>query len=232
MKKTTPLSFILTISIVLLTALFTGCAQNEESEKSTGKAVALNNEAQRAEAADKSPKESARGLKVGKRVEDFSAVQARGGKFKLSEALKWGPVVVVFYRGQWCPFCNKHMSALNDSLNLITERGARLVAVSPEKPEYAKKMIEKLKTDFSLLYDEGYAIASLFDVLFQPDEATIELYNDKLNAELKTAHSDDSQRLPVPATFILDKNGVIVWRQFDTDYKIRANVNDIVKNLP
>jgi len=176
--------------------------------------------------------EEARGLSVGDTATDFSATDLNLDEFQLSQALQEGPVVLVFYRGQWCPLCNRHLSALQDSLNLITEKGAQLVAVSPEKPEYGAQMADKTGASFTLLYDEGYQIAKSFDVLFRPSAATRTAYNTMLNAQLKKAHSDDSQRLPIPATFIIDKEGVIVWRQFDPNYKVRASVKDIVKHLP
>ncbi len=141
-------------------------------------------------------------------------------------------IVIMFYRGQWCPVCNRHLSQVQDSLEMITARGAQLIAVSPEKPELLKKTREKTKARFQLLYDEGYAISDVFDVTFLPNKATRLLYNTAIRANLKEAHSDDSERLPIPATFILDTKGVVVWRQFDPDYKVRASVQDILNHLP
>ena len=82
-----------------------------------------------------------------------------------------------------------------------------------------------------MLYDSGYVIMKQFDVLFRPEESILSRYEKKFGDQLKTSHSDDSQRLPVPATFILDKNGIVKWRHFDTNYRIRSNVADIMKNL-
>lgn len=175
--------------------------------------------------------DEARGLAVGDTVQDFSATELNLDNFKLSKALENGPVVLLFYRGQWCPVCNRHLSALQDSLDLITQKGAQLIAVSPEKPEYGAKMAEKTGARFTLLYDEDYAIAKAFDVLFLPDAATRSAYNTKLNAQLNNAHSDDSQRLPIPATFIIGQDGTILWRHFDPDYKKRASVKEITKAL-
>jgi peroxiredoxin len=172
------------------------------------------------------------GAQVGDVVKDFSALDMFGKKFNLSEALKKGPIVLVFYRGQWCPFCNKHLSAIQDSLNLITDKGATVVAVSPEKPDYLQKTVEKTNATFTLLYDEDYKISSQFDVLFLPEGAARTKYNTFLGANLSEAHSDDSQQLPVPATFIISSERHIVWRHFDRNHKKRSTVADIVKNLP
>ncbi|PKP01903.1 MAG: alkyl hydroperoxide reductase [Bacteroidetes bacterium HGW-Bacteroidetes-9] len=179
----------------------------------------------------KSVKE-AKGLAVGAQVANFSATNQKGETFILSEALQKGPVVVIFYRGQWCPVCNKHLGQVQDSLQQIYNHGATVVAISPEKTEYLAKTAEKTHASFTLLYDEGYAIANQFDVTFDPDSATKVVYNVVLGANLKNAHSDDSQRLPIPATFIIGQDHKIVWRQFDPDYKKRSTVSEILKNIP
>jgi peroxiredoxin len=176
--------------------------------------------------------EEAKGVPIGTMIKPFAAKTAEGKRFSLKQALDKGPVVLVFYRGQWCPVCNKHLHKLQDSLSLITDKGAQLVAISPEKPELLSRTREKTGATFPLLYDEGYAIANLFDVTFLPPKATRLLYNTAINANLKEAHSDDSERLPIPATFVLDQKGKVVWRQVDPDYKVRASVQDILRNLP
>lgn len=179
----------------------------------------------------KSVKE-AKGLQIGDIVKDFSAVDLHDSTFNLFEALKKGPVVVIFYRGQWCPICNKHLSTIQDSLQLIYDKGASVIAISPEKSKFLKRTAEKTHASFSLLYDEGYKIANLFDVTFKPDNLTTVMYNTVLRANLKEANTDDSQRLPIPATFIIGTDSKIVWRHFDPDYKKRSTVKDIVDNLP
>lgn len=172
------------------------------------------------------------GLQVGDFVNDFTAKDLHERTFVLSEALKKGPVVVIFYRGHWCPICNKHLSTLQDSLQLIYNKGASVIAISPEKPEYLEQTAKKTHASFSLLYDEGFKIADLFDVTFKPDSITITIYNTMLGADLKKAHSDESQRLPIPATFIIGTDSKIVWRHFDPNYKKRSTVAEIVKNIP
>lgn len=174
----------------------------------------------------------AKGLQVGNFLKDFKAKDLHNSTFTLSDALKKGPVVVIFYRGQWCPICNKHLSHLQDSLQLIYEKGATVVAISQENSEFLKRTAEKTHASFSLLYDEGYKISDLFDVTFKPDSITVTIYNTMLGANLKNAHSDNSQRLPIPATFIIGQDSKIAWRHFDPNYKKRSTVADIVKNIP
>ncbi len=173
----------------------------------------------------------AHGLPVGAKTPLFSALDADSNIFVLSDALKEGPVVLIFYRGYWCPVCNKHLGKLQDSLNLIKQAGGRLIAVSPEKPVFLDKMAEKTGAEYTLLYDEGYKIADAFDVTFKPKKTELFTYNVVLGAKLKKTHSDKSERLPIPATFIINTDGTIVWRQFDPDYHNRSNVSDILKVL-
>lgn len=178
------------------------------------------------------PVDDVKGLSAGQTAPDFSANDIQGRIYHLKAALTKGPVVLIFIRGQWCPFCNKHLSHLQDSLSLIYGKGATVVVVSPEKSQFIKKTIEKTGAEFSILYDNGYKISDAYDLTFKPDSITRLMYNTALGAKLKEAHSDESERLPVPATFIINENGIIVWRQFDRDYKKRSSINDILNNIP
>lgn len=174
----------------------------------------------------------ASGLQVGETVKNFTAVDLHGDTFELAETLQKGPLVLIFYRGHWCPVCNKHLKKLEAGLDKIYARGAQVIAVSPEKSEFLKLTSDKTKVSFRLLFDEGYKISKLFDVYFKPGTLYSLIWNTMLGAKLKEAHSDDSGQLPIPATFIIDKNAKIVWRHFDPDYTKRSTVEDILANLP
>jgi len=169
----------------------------------------------------------AKGLPVGAAAPLFSALDADSAAFSLSDALASGPVVLIFYRGYWCPVCNRHLGQIQDSLRMITGKGVTVVAISPEKPEYLDRMKEKTGASFRLLYDEGYTIADAYDVTFTPKNSELVIYNTVLNANLKKTHSDDSQRLPIPATYLINTQGMITWSQFDPDYKKRSSVSEI-----
>ena len=173
-----------------------------------------------------------KGIPIGTNITMFSATDADGNTYKLKEALTKGPVVVVFYRGQWCPVCNRHLSNLQDSLQLIYAKGASVIAISPEKPALLATTRKKTKATFTLLHDKDFIIGEMFDVVFDPDKKLVSIYNDKLKANLDTASSDGSNRLPVPATYIINKDGVVVWKQFNPDYTKRASVLEIIKYIP
>ena len=173
----------------------------------------------------------AEGLQAGVSAPMFKAIDADNQDYSLENALKEGPVVLIFYRGHWCPHCNRHLIRIQDSLDLIYELGASVIAISPEKPEYLEKAREETGSEFALLYDEGYRISDAYDVTFLPKKKQTMKYNTFTEAELKKAHSDDSQRLPIPATYIIDQDGIITWRHFDPNYKARSSVADILKVL-
>ena len=173
----------------------------------------------------------AKGLETGADAPMFHAKDMQGNDFSLQDALEQGPVVIIFYRGHWCPVCNRHLKTLQDSLDVIQQYGATLIAVSPEQVRLLGKTAEKTGAEFTLLFDENYHIAEAFDVQFRPDSMQRTMYNTALGANLKEAHSDDSQQLPIPATFVIGCDGKIVWRHFDPDYRKRSSVKDITDAL-
>ena len=98
--------------------------------------------------------EAPEGLFISSKAPDFRAKDQHGTEIHLKDLLKQGKVVLVFYRGQWCPYCNRELSRLQDSLYLIKDKGATLIAVGPEQPENVTKTVEKTKAEYSILYDE------------------------------------------------------------------------------
>lgn len=172
------------------------------------------------------------GLAVGAQVAPFSAINQAGEQVTLIEELAKGPVLLVFYRGQWCPYCNRHLSNLQDSLGLLAAKGIRVFAISPEKPEFLQKMQEKTKATFTFLYDQGHVIGGAFDLSHQPEAATRAKYNTLLRARLSEASDDESEQLPVPATYLIGQDGRVLWRHFDQDYRQRSSVAAILANTP
>ncbi|RLE01562.1 MAG: AhpC/TSA family protein [Bacteroidetes bacterium] len=171
------------------------------------------------------------GLSVGNKVIDFHGTDQEGNKIQLSELLKRGKVVVVFYRGQWCPLCIPHLRKLQDGLMYLIGKGASILIITPEKQENIQKTILKTNIKIPIIYDENYKIMEIFDVAFVPGKGLRVMYNTMLRADLKHSQSDDSQTLPVPATFIIDTDSRIIWRHFDCDYKKRAIIEEILNQL-
>ena len=174
--------------------------------------------------------ETPEGLFINSKAPDFRAKDQHGQEIHLKELLKKGEVVLVFYRGQWCPYCNRELKRLQDSLQLIIAKGATLVAVTPEKTESISKTIEKTAATFPILSDDGLKIMKAYDVAFELDENTLARYrNAGLNIEAN--NGKNGNYLPVPAVYIIDKESNIVYRFFEPDYKKRPSVKEILDNL-
>ena len=175
--------------------------------------------------------EAPEALFLNSKAPDFKGKDQNGVDVRLKDLLKKGKVVLVFYRGEWCPYCNKQLKKLEDSLLLIKENGARLIAITPEKPEFISKTIEKTKASYPLIYDKEMKIMKAYGVAFEVDDRTVARYK---NADIDLATANDQKEkiyLPVPAVYIISKESTIVYRYFDADYKKRASVQEILKNL-
>jgi peroxiredoxin len=171
-----------------------------------------------------------KGLQVNDKAPEFSAKDQHGKKVSLSEELKKGPVVVVFYRGQWCPYCNKQLKGLQDSLHFLLSKGASLIAVSPEKLENVQKTVEKTKASYPVLFDDGLKILKSYDVAYNVDSNTIAKYKG-YGIDFNDANGSNGAVLPVPAVYIINKQGIIIFRHFDADYTKRVSVKEILAQL-
>lgn len=174
--------------------------------------------------------EAPEGLFIASKAPDFRAKDQNGTEIHLKELLKKGKVVVVFYRGQWCPYCNKELARFQDSLQFIIDKGATLVAVTPEKPENVEKTIEKTKATFSIIVDEGLKIMKGYDVEFEVPENTLTRYRNS-NIDIEKNNGPNGKYLPVPAVYIIDKESNITYRYFEADYRKRPSVKEILINL-
>ncbi len=174
--------------------------------------------------------EAPEGLFIASKAPDFKAKDQNGKEIRLKDLLKEGKVVLVFYRGYWCPYCNKELSKLQDSLQLIKDKGATLIAVSPEKQENVSKTIEKTKAEYSILHDEGLKIMKAYEVEFEVPENTITRYRNA-GIDIGKNNGDNGNFLPIPAVYIIDKESTITYRFFEPDYKKRPTVLDLLNNL-
>lgn len=174
--------------------------------------------------------DSPKGLKVNDKAPDFIGKDQYGKSISLSAELKKGPLVIVFYRGQWCPYCNRQLKRLEDSLTYIKNKGADLIAITPEKPENVSKTIKKTKATYSVVFDDGLKIMKSYDVSFSVNSSMIERYK-KFGIDFKEANGANGANLPVPALFIINQKGNIIFRHFDPDYKNRVSVKEILSYL-
>ena len=171
------------------------------------------------------------GLKTDTQAPAFTATDNSGNKLDLKALLaKHKAVVLFFYRGQWCPYCNKQISHLQDSLELLTTKGAYVIGVTPETGENINKTIDKTHASFSIVQDKGYAIMKAYQVNYVVDAdmyAKLKGYG----VDLEKNNGNTDHVLPVPATYVIDKSGKIIYAHVDKDYTKRPPVSAILAVL-
>ncbi|MCG2617032.1 AhpC/TSA family protein [Terrimonas sp. NA20] len=177
-----------------------------------------------------SAQEAPEGLFLNSKAPEFKAKDQDGKEVRLKDLLKKGKVVLVFYRGEWCPYCNKFLQKLEDSLSLIKEKGATLVAVTPELPENIGKTVTKTKAEFPILHDEDLKIMKAYDVEFEVPENTLTRYRNS-GIKIDENNGKNGNFLPVPAVYVINKESTVVYRFFNQDYKKRPNVKEILEFL-
>ncbi len=166
-------------------------------------------------------------LNVGDRAPDFDLPNAKGGTVKLSDKLKEGPVVISFYRGDWCPYCNLELRALQAALPEFEARGASLVAISPQTPDNSLTTAEKRDLEYAVLSDVGNTVAREYGLVFSLAEELRPIY-DQFGLDIPAHNGDSTFELPVPATYVVDQNGVITYAFVNSDYQKRAEPSEIL----
>ena len=169
-------------------------------------------------------------IKVGEQVPDVSVTDAKGKSVKLRSLHEKGPVVIVFFRGSWCPICTRHFRDLIKTHPEIANLGATLVAVSPDTAENTQENMTKLKTPFPLLSDSKLTAAKAFGLAFQVDDATLTKYRG-FGIDLEKASGQQHHALPVPAVYIVDRSGKIVFAHSNPDYTKRLDTGRILLEL-
>lgn len=172
-----------------------------------------------------------KGLSVGSVAPDFTQTDQHGTAFNLAASLKNGPVIVVFYRGVWCGICSKHLMALEQDLDLLTQKGAQVVAISPEIEKFRNETANKTGVSFSLLSDTNGEIMKAYDVAFTVTENYLEKVKDFANMNLSDNHNQTIPELPVPATYIIGSDGIIKHVFFNPNYTHRSTVKDLLTYL-
>ncbi len=171
------------------------------------------------------------GLDVGDKVPHFKAYDLDGNLFDSKETLKEKNIIIIFYRGHWCSECDMYLSNMSDSLNLLSEKGAVVVAITPETPENALKTIENTGVNFIILSDHNEEIMEGFDVIFKVNENYLRKVDSKQGQGTDDINAQDEARLPVPATFVIHCDGKIGFKYFDFNYNNRASVASLISYL-
>lgn len=165
---------------------------------------------------------AAKASKAGDRFPSVALVDQLGRHVDLAELMSAKPVIVTFYRGGWCPYCNLELRAFQKSLGEIDALGAELVAVSPETPDNTLSTAEKNDLSFSVLSDAKGRLADALGIRFELSPAIHALYQ-KFGHDLAVRNGDDRWALPMPATFVVAKGGIIAHASVDPDYRNRLD---------
>ena len=174
---------------------------------------------------------AALGLAVGDRAPAFTLPDATGKQVSLADRLDGGPVVLQFYRGDWCPYCNLHLRALQTALPGIRKRGASLVAISPQSPDHSLSLIEKAELEFDVLSDVDQHVIRDYRLQFTLPADLQGVYRDVFELDLRFQNADGSWNLPVPATFVISADGTIVTSEVEVDYRARIEPSVILESL-
>lgn len=167
-------------------------------------------------------------LQIGQTAPDFSLPGADGKSVHLAELLRHRSVVLTFYRGGWCPFCNLQLGAYEQILPALHGLGAELVAISPQTPDYTLTTVEEDGLTFPVLSDLGNRVATQYGLVYTLSDALKGLQRGFGNP-VPEFNGDDSWRLPIPATFVIDRSGVVRLAFVDVDYTRRLEPASILE---
>ena len=181
----------------------------------------------RATAELKSRRLAANILHAGSKIPDFQLKDHDGKSVSSADLLANGPLVVCFIRGRWCPFCVAQMEAMNLVLPEIQQAGATLVAVSPQTVQQSFFMRDQHKLRFTLLSDAANKVARQFGLTYRvPDEQRAVYQRAFVN--LPFVNGDDSWELPIPATYVIDRDGSVLYASANEDYTERPEPVEVV----
>ena len=169
-------------------------------------------------------------LKEGEQAPDFTLPDVLGNAVTLSYLLRQGPVVVTFYRGAWCPFCNMELHAYQQVLPQIQALGTSLVAISPQTPDQSLSLAEKQALTFTVLSDVGNQVARQFKLVFTIPEH-LRAPHLRNGSNIPAYNGDDSWELPMPGTFIIDQSGTVRLAHVDPNYTHRLDPSIVIDQL-
>ncbi|WP_178984540.1 peroxiredoxin-like family protein [Winogradskyella helgolandensis] len=170
-------------------------------------------------------------IKIGEKAPNFKLPNPQEKLISLSTFLNEGPVVITFYRGSWCPYCNLQLRALQAKLNDIKTLVATLIAISPEHPDGSLTKDEISKMDFIVLSDQDAKVASQYGVAWEVPEFLMEHMRVDRNLDLKKINNGNDTILPIPATFIIGSDGIVKWSYVNVDYRTRSEPDEIIEAL-
>jgi peroxiredoxin len=164
-------------------------------------------------------------------LQEFTLPNANGADVSLSELVADGPVVLVFYRGGWCPFCNLALNQYQSELvPQLGRYGATMAAISPQKPDESLSTVDKHALEFSVLSDAGARVARRVGVAFQQTDGVLEAQR-ALGLDIRQGNGEGATELPMPTVLVVDRDRVVRFADVKPDYTSRTEVDAIVSAL-
>ncbi|MBU5670749.1 peroxiredoxin-like family protein [Paenibacillus brevis] len=170
------------------------------------------------------------GRQEGQKAKDFTLKNALGETVNLYDELSKGPVVLTFYRGGWCPFCNTQLKSYQKVLPNIEALGARLIAVSPQSPDNTLSQKEKEELTFQVLSDTNGLVAAFYNILYDVPDYMQNMMK-QIGMDLTEYNATDRWILPIPSTFMIDESGIIRSAYVNPDFMQRLDPEDILYEL-
>jgi len=166
---------------------------------------------------------------VGQSIPNVNLITPDSTAFNLNFACAKQPTILTFYRGGCCPYCNRHLEALQAIEPDLLKLGYQIIAISPDRPEVMREHADEKGFHYLLLSDSDMTAAKAFGLAFRVDEATLTKYTTKLNIDIEADSGYDHHLLPVPAVFIVGKDGIIKYSYVNPNYKIRIEPDVLLK---
>jgi len=173
---------------------------------------------------------AARAPKEGKRAPDFTLPDQLGRQVSLAGELEHGPVVLIFYRGEWCPYCNIMLHTYGLRTGDFSDRGVRLVAVSPQTPDNSLTMAEKHDLAFPVLSDEGGEVIGMFGLKYDIEAQSRDLLS-SAGIDVARFNGTGGWILPAPAVFVIDREGIVRFASVQGDYTYRVEPDAVLAAL-
>ncbi len=178
----------------------------------------------------KSKKIEEKVIKIGFSMPYFSLPNAKNEIVSFTELLKKGKMVIAFYRGSWCPYCNLELKVFQENISKLTEKKATLVAISPQSPDNSLTIIEKHNLTFEVLTDKDNTFAKQLGIVFELQDFVLPYY-EALGINLSNFTINNDNSLPIPAVFVVDENGKLIYKFADANYMNRLDINELLKSL-
>lgn len=169
-------------------------------------------------------------IQPGEKMPEFILPNATGKMIHSNDILKKGKMILAFYRGSWCPYCNLELKFLQDNLSHIKDKNAVLIAVSPQTPDHSLSMAKKNKLGFEVLSDQNNDFAKKLGIVFQLQDFVLPYYHN-LGINLSEFNNNDDNLLPVPAVFVVDQDRRIIFKYLDVNYMNRIDVEELIQAL-